>query len=37
MKASAQLLLAAASVLPTVLAWGNLGHEIIAYIASNFG
>ena len=37
MKASTQLLLAAASIVPTTLAWGDLGHETIAYIASNFG
>lgn len=36
MKTSTQLLLAA-SVLPTTLAWGDLGHETIAYIASNLG
>ena len=37
MKASTQLLLATASIVPTTLAWGDLGHETIAYIASNFG
>jgi hypothetical protein len=36
MKPSTQLLLAA-SALPSALAWGDLGHETIAYIASNFG
>lgn len=36
MKPSKQLLLAA-SALPSALGWGDLGHETIAYIASNFG
>ena len=31
------LSLAFAATLPSVLAWGNLGHETIAYIAQNFG
>ena len=35
MKASTTILLV--SALPSVFAWGNLGHETIAYIAQNFG
>lgn len=25
------------SVLPSALAWGNMGHEAVAYVATNFG
>jgi hypothetical protein len=35
MKASTAILLV--SALPSVFAWGDLGHETIAYIAQNFG
>jgi hypothetical protein len=34
---SSVLALAFMSRLPCTLAWGNLGHETIAYIATNFG
>jgi hypothetical protein len=31
------LTLAFAASIPSALAWGDLGHETIAYIATNFG
>jgi hypothetical protein len=37
MKSHTAAVVVALSALPNALAWGNLGHETIAYIATNFG